>query len=294
MSDLVTTAVPATKDAVSRSAGSSRLRRALASIACIAIGAIYSFPLVWVASMSIREKHDALGMTLIPTTFRPQNFIDAWVTLNMGTLFVNTILVAIGTIVLSIGMAVLAAYGFVRWRSRITEGIFLLILLGMMIPPAGIILPFFVLARSLGIYNSLFAVVLAEAAFALPLAVLLLRGYIERVPAELIDAARVDGANPWRTFRYVVMPLLVPAIATSALFILLFAWNDLLLPLILLPDPNGSTVVVGLSTSVGRYGQVNLAGLGAASLLALIPVMTVFILSRRYYVQGLAAGAVKG
>lgn len=277
-----------------RAAGSKRSTRILVSVACIVLGAIYAFPLAWVVSMSIRSQDDALGMTLIPRSFRPQNFVDAWVSLNMGQLFVNTILVAAGTVFLSIVLSVFAAYGFVRWRTRLTEFLFLLILLGMMIPPAGMILPFFFLARGMGLYNSLWAIIIAETAFALPLAVLLLRGYIERVPTELIDAARVDGASPWRAFRYVVLPLLTPAIATSSLFILLFAWNDLLLPLILLPDPQGSTLVVGLSQSIGRFGQVNLGTLGAATLLALLPILVVFIAARRFYVQGLAAGAVKG
>ena len=273
---------------------SRRVKRALASIACLVIGAIYSFPLVWVASMSIREQRDALGMNLIPTTFRPQNFVDAWVDLNLGQLYINTFIVAGGTVILSIGMSVLAAYGFVRWRSRVTDGVFTIILLGMMIPPAAVIIPVFVLARSLGIYNTLTAIILAETAFAIPLAVLLLRGYLERVPAELIDAARVDGASPFRAFRFVVLPFLVPAIATASLFILLFAWNDLILPLTLLPNPSGSTLVVGLALTVGKYGQVNLAALAAAALLAVLPVLVIFIMSKRYYVQGLSAGALKG
>jgi ABC-type glycerol-3-phosphate transport system permease component len=273
---------------------SKRSRRIFVSLSCVVIGMVYAFPLVWVISMSVRSPSDALGMTLIPHSFYLQNFVNAWVTLDMGQLFVNTILIAMGTVILSVLLSVLAAYGFVRWRTRLTELLFLLFLFGMMIPPAGMILPFFVLARSMGLYNSLWAVIIAETAFALPLGILLMRGYIERVPTELIDAARVDGATPWRVFRYVVLPLLTPAIATSSLFILLFAWNDLLLPLILLPDPQGSTLVVGLASSTGQFGLVDLGMLGAASLLGLLPILVVFIVSRRYYVQGLAAGAVKG
>lgn len=280
--------------AQTRPAGARRGRRVLASVACLALGIFYALPLVWVASMSVRSQEDAVEMTLLPRSFRLANFSDAWTNLHLSTLFANTIFIAIGTVVLSIGMSVLAAYGFVRWRSRLTDGVFLLILLGMMVPPAGMIVPFFVLVQNLGLYDSLVSVILAETAFSIPLAVLLLRGYIERIPTELIDAARVDGASPWRAFVHVVLPLLAPAVATASLFILLFAWNDLLLPLVLLPDPSGSTLVVGLSQTIGQYGQINLGLLGAAALLALLPILVVFIAARRYYVQGVAAGALKG
>ncbi len=275
-------------------AGRSRIGRVLASLACFILGAVYAFPLFWTASLSVRDQQDALRPTLLPASFRPQNFVDAWEGLSLADLFRNTIFIAATTVILSVGMSVFAAYGFTRWRTRMTEAMFVIILLGMMVPAAGVIVPFFVLMRGIGLYGTLVAVILAETAFAIPLVVLLMRGYIERIPSELIDAARVDGASPFRGFIYVVLPLLMPAVVTSSLFVLLFAWNDLMLPLVLLPDPTDSTIVVGMAGTVGQYGAVNLGILGAAAVLVLLPILVIFIAARRYYVQGLAAGAVKG
>lgn len=269
------------------------LRRALSSCACVLIGITYLIPLLWVVSLSLRSESDATSLGIVPSTFRPSNYPDAFKHFGMGSLFANSALVTAGTVALALAMSVLAAYGFARWRSRITESMFLLILLGLMVPPATMVVPFFLAMLNMGLYNSLLAVILGEAAFALPLGILILRGYIDRIPHELTDAARVDGAGPLRSFVHVVLPLLKAPIVTVALFIAMFTWNDFLLPLVLLPDPSHSTITVGLAQSVGQFGQLQLALISAASVMALLPILAIFIAARRYYVQGLNAGALK-
>ncbi|MGB2712447.1 MAG: carbohydrate ABC transporter permease [Conexibacter sp.] len=268
-------------------------RRVIASITCIGIGIVYLLPLLWVVSLSVRDQSDVLSLRILPGSFRPRNYVDAFTQFDLGTLLAHSVLITAGTVVLSVAMSVTAAYAMSRWRSRLTEGLFLLILLGLMVPPATMIVPFFVVMTNLGFYDSLVAVILGEAAFGLPLGIMILRGYIDRIPLELTDAARVDGATPWRAFRLVALPLLRPAVATVALFITLSAWNDFLLPLVLLPDATSSTVTVGLASSVGTYGQLQPGLLAAASLMAVVPVLAVFMAARRYYVGGLSAGALK-
>ncbi|MGB2709909.1 MAG: carbohydrate ABC transporter permease [Conexibacter sp.] len=250
-------------------------------------------PLVWVASLSVREESDIVSLRILPSTFRPENYREAWETFGLGTLFVNSIVITAGTVVLSVAMSVTAAYGMARWRNRLTEGLFLMILLGLMTPPSLVILPFFIAMLNLGLYDSLAGVILAEAAFALPVGILILRGYIDRIPAELVGAARVDGATPWQAFRHVVLPQLTPAVVTVSLFITIFTWNDFLLPLVLIRNTDSSTLTVGLASSIGQYGQSNVGLLAAASLLTVIPVVAVFMAARRYYVLGLSAGALK-
>jgi ABC-type glycerol-3-phosphate transport system permease component len=270
-----------------------RLRRIAAGIGCLLVGAVYLLPLLWVASLSVRSEEDVTSFDIVPRSFEASNYSKAWREYALGTLFAHSIFVTIGTVLLSVAMSVLAAYGFARWRSRLTEGMFLLILLGLMVPPATMIVPFFLVMQNLGLYNNLFAVVLGEAAFALPLGILILRGYVDRIPFELTDAARVDGATPIRAFVHVVLPLLKAPIITVALFITLFTWNDFLIPLVLLPNPQQSTLTVGLAQSVGQFGQLQLGLISAASVMALLPILAVFFAARRYYVQGLSAGALK-
>ncbi len=246
-------------------------------------------PFAWVLSLSIRDSDDVLSLQIVPHSFRTGNFGDAWNFFSLGTLFMNTIVIAIGTVALTLGLSTMAAYGFARFRSRLSEAVFLMILLGLTVPPAAMIVPFFVLMHDLGLFNSRLSVILAETAFSLPLGVLLMRSYVERLPFDVVDAARVDGARPFRAFRLVVVPLLRPGMATLTLFVTLTAWNDLLLPLVLLPSADQSTLTVGLATAVSGFGQVHLAALAAASVLAAVPVLVVMFALRRYYVDVLAS-----
>jgi raffinose/stachyose/melibiose transport system permease protein len=162
-----------------------------------------------------------------------------------------------------------------------------------MVPPAGVIITFFVTMRQLHLYNSLLAVIIGETAFALPLSILILRGYIESIPIDLTDAARVDGASDWKAFWFVAFPLLKPAVATVALFTTIATWNDFLIPLVLMADPQRSTLTVGLARLASQYGAFNEELVSAAAILATVPVLVVFIAARRYYIKGLSAGAIK-
>ena len=265
-----------------------------ATIVCLLVGAVYLIPLAWVLSISFRSGNDVFTSIFVPHSFAPGNYTDAWNKYGLGVLFLNSTLITAGTVVLSLALSVTAAYGFSRHRTRLRESLFLLILTGLMIPPAAIIIPFFVLMNDLRLYDKLFAVVLAETAFVLPLGILILRGYIDNIPSELSDAARVDGAGEWGAFRHVVVPLLRPPIATVALLITLSTWNGFLLPLVLLSDPTQSTVTVGIAQFSSQFGVLEWQLVAAAAVMAMLPVLVVLVALRRYYVQGLAAGALKG
>jgi raffinose/stachyose/melibiose transport system permease protein len=277
----------------STGARTSRPRRFALSCVCVGIGAVYLIPLAWTLSLSVRTNSDVFSNRLLPHTFRPGNFADAWGQFDLGILFEHSALITAGTVFLSVLLSVLAAYGFSRYRSHLSELTFLTILTGLMVPPAGVIIPFFVTMRQLHLYDTLLAVVVGETAFALPLGILILRGYIDAIPVDLTDAARVDGATDWKAFWYVAFPLLKPPIATVALFTTISTWNGFLLPLVLLHDPQRSTLTVGLSRLQGQYGALNLELVSAAAILAIIPILAVFVTARRYYVRGLSAGALK-
>jgi len=282
--------------AIPRARGERRLgpaARAGLSIVCFVIGAVGLIPLVWTLSPSIRTGSDVFSNRVLPHSFRLANFVDAWNMFGLGTLFLHSVIVTLGTVAITTALAVTAAYGFARYRSRITEAIFLLILTGLMVPPAAVIIPFFVAMTRLGLYNTLLSVVIGESVFALPFSLLLLRGYIDTIPIDLTDAARVDGASQFQAFRYVALPLLKPALATVALFSTISTWNGFLLPLVLLNNSSTSTLTVGLSTVSSEFGALNLQLLSAAAVLAILPILVVFVAARRYYVQGLSAGAVK-
>ena len=229
------------------------------------------------------------------TRSRPGNYADAWDKYGLGVLFLNSTLITAGTVVLSLGLSVTAAYGFSRHRTRLREGVFLLILTGLMIPPAAIIIPFFVLMNDLHLYDKLFSVVLAETAFVLPLGILILRGYVDNIPvgAERCRTCgrrrRVDGLPARRSCRCCARRS-----PRSALLITLSTWNGFLLPLVLISDPSQSTVTVGIAQFAGQFGVLEWQLVAAAAVMAMLPVLVVLVALRRYYVQGLSAGALKG
>jgi ABC-type glycerol-3-phosphate transport system permease component len=287
------TSVPAEVRLPQRRALRLRPKRFAASLVCLIVGVVYLFPLLWALSMAVRTNDDVFSGRVVPRTFEPANFATAFERYGMDVLFVNTAVITAATVAFSVVLSVVAAYGFSRYRGRISEGLFLLILTGLMIPPAAIIIPFFLTMRELHLYDSLLAVILGETAFVLPLGILILRGYVDNIPIALTDAARVDGATEWKAFWYVAFPLLKPAVATVALFTVISTWNGFLLPLVLLRDSERSTLTVGLARVLSQFGQLEIEIVAAASVLAVLPVLVIFVAARRYYIKGLSAGAIK-
>ena len=279
-----------------RTSGQQKVRtaRVVGSVVCIAIGVLYAAPIVWMLSLSLRSDSDAGRLEILPNSFTVANYPGVFNSLRMGQLLINSTIIAGGTALLTVAVSALAAYGFVRYRNRLTEVAFVLIVLGMMLPQAALVIPMFVIMRQFQLYDTLLAVIIGETALAIPLAVLILRGYVERIPQDLTDAARVDGAKPIHAFRLVVLPILMPGIISAALFTTVFTWNSLLLPLVFLGDPAGSTLTASLSQLLSVFSQQGVGSLAAASIIAILPLIILLIFTRRYYVQGIAAGALKG
>jgi ABC-type glycerol-3-phosphate transport system permease component len=268
-------------------------RATVGSLVCVLIGVIYVVPLLWVLSASLQSSRDAFQSPLVPHSFRMRNYADAWTQFGLGLLFRNSVLITAAAVVGGVALSFSAAYGFSRFRSRTLEAVFLLLLLGLMVPPAAIITPFFVGVRELGLYNTLTAVVLGEIAFFLPFGVLVFRGYMERIPEELLDAARVDGAPERVILLRIVLPQLRAAIATVGIFFALASWNDFLLPLILIRDSSASTVTVGMSRFGGEFGTFQWELVAAGSVIAIVPMLVLFTWARRFYLAGITAGALK-
>lgn len=273
---------------------SKRAITLLPTAACLVVGTIYLIPLAWAISLSLRSSTEVFGV-IGQHTFKPGNYTEAWRLYGLGHLFGNTIFITVWTVILVLVLATTAAYGVVRYRTRLAEIVFVVILLGLMIPPAAVLLPFFVGMRDVGLYDHLYAVVLAETVFALPFGMLLLRGYIEQVPMELNDASRVDGASEWQSFWHVTLPLIRPAMTTLAIFVVLGTWNGFIWPLLLITDPRQGTLTTALATlsSGNLLVGITVQLLAAASVMAAVPVIAFMFIARRAYIKGIVSGALK-
>jgi multiple sugar transport system permease protein len=208
---------------------------------------------------------------------------------------VNSLIVAILAAVLTAGVATLAGYGFGLFRFRASGALFGLVLVAFMVPFQAVLTPLFLEMHDLHLLNSLAGLGLFYTAFNLPFGVYVMRNSFLAVPRELIDAARVDGASVMKMLVLVLRPLIVPGIATSALYAFLFSWTEFLAALTFLTNDSLFTLPVALiNVEAGNYGAINYGLLLAGAVIAMIPCIVVYVSLQRFYVRGLVSGALKG
>lgn len=208
---------------------------------------------------------------------------------------INSLVVAALTAVLTAVVATLAGYGFALFRFRSSGFLFGLVLLAFMVPFQAVLTPAFLEMHDLHLLNNLVGLGLFYTAFNLPFGVYVMRNSFLAVPRELIDAARADGASVIRMLVWVLRPLIVPGIATSALYAFLFAWTEFLAALTFLTRDGLFTLPVALiNVEAGNYGAINYGLLLAGAVIAMIPCIVVYVALQRFYVRGLVSGALKG
>jgi ABC-type glycerol-3-phosphate transport system permease component len=271
-----------------------RRRRILTSILLAAACAVWVYPLIWMIAASFKPNSELFSNTgLVPDSPTFDNYTRAWTEANISDYFVNTLFVTVGSVLITV--VATALMGYVLGR-RPLPGKWLLI--GLMvftifIPQGYTIIPVFELLTNLGLGQSLWGLMLATCGHNIVIFTLLFAGYFTQMPKELEEAARMDGVGPVQTFFYVMLPLSKPIIVTVIVMQTLQAWNDFLLPLVItLANPALRTLSVGIYSFKGEH-FVDWGGMTAASTIAILPVVLIFLLLQRYFVDGLA-GAVKG
>jgi len=262
------------------------------------ISAIFVLPLVW---ETIRSFQPELVVTQAPSSKTFANLsLSNYQALLSGQddilrNVVNSLIVAVGAALLTALVATLAGYGFALFRFRGSGAVFGLVLVAFMIPFQAVLTPLFIEMHWMHLLNSLLGLALFYTTFNLPVGVYVMRNSFLQVPRELVDAARVDGASVMKTLVSVFRPLIMPGIATAALYAFLFSWTEFVGALSFLTNDTLFTLPVALSNvETGTYGSVNYGLLLAGAVIAMVPCIVVYVGLQRYYVRGLVSGALKG
>lgn len=268
-------------------------------VLAVAISAIL-LPLLYVISIGFRYHDDvyevfpSMGLTLdnIPEAIRQTvKFAQITFTRTMA----NSLVVSSASIVGIIIISVLAAYAFSTYKFRFKEPIFIIFLISFMIPVQVLLIPLFVLMKNMKLLNSYLVLILPYIAIHFPIAVLILRGFFEKIPMEIKEAAKIDGATDTRILTNVVLPISKPAIATVITFSFMMVWNEFLFALVFIRKDHLQTLPIVLNLlQYNPHGIVHYEVYGAFIFLSLIPEIIIFILFQRWFIAGLSAGAVKG
>jgi raffinose/stachyose/melibiose transport system permease protein len=235
-------------------------------------------------------------VAVIPSPWVFSNYIDVVFGANALVFwrqFLNSLIVAVVAVGLTVGFGALAAFAFARMAFRGREAVFTLFVLGLLFPTAVAILPLYILVRSLGLSGNLLGVALPQAAFALPLTIVILRPFFRSIPTELEDAARMDGCSSFGFFWRVLLPLSRPALATVSVLAIVATWNAFLLPLILLNGADQWTLPLGVMNFSTEYSSDH-ARVLAYTVISIIPAIVFYAFAERQLVGGLTSGAVKG
>ncbi len=261
----------------------------------IGLFAFCAFPLYWMVVSSLKVSHELLAS---PPTFWPQEWdLRAYRTLfyetNFVTYFKNTIVVAALTTGIVLAAGIIGAYALTRYRFRGRTLVGRVTLLAYMFPPIIMLVPLFLLARELGLVNSLVGLALTYISFSLPYALWILRAFFPSIPIDLEHAAMIDGANRAQALWHVVMPLALPGIIATAIFTFIVAWNDFLFALVLIGKDDLKTLAIGINEFF-HMAVVDWGLIMAAGVMVTIPAVIFFVAVQRYLIAGWGAGGMKG
>ncbi len=258
---------------------------------------IFVVPLAFGLFRSVQPS-DVIVNARDPATFFDltlENFSNLFAESNLGRSIMNSLIVSVATAVLTAAVALFAGYGFSRFRFRLSPILFATIVVTMMVPFQAILTPLYLQLNAMRLTDTRIGLILFYTTVNLPFGVFVMRNSFASVPTELEDSGHVDGAGTLRTLFSVMWPLVVPGVATTALYAFLASWTEFLGALTFITDPDLYTLPVDMvNLQQGAYGQIDFGLLAAGAVVAMIPCVILYAALQRYYVRGLASGAVKG
>ena len=256
-------------------------------------GLITVIPFGLLLLTSLKSKADVMkGAFAIPAYPHFENYVNAWTDGRFGTYFVNSVIVVVPVVGVSILLGLIAGFAFAYLSFPFKKSIFVILTIGMMVPTEAFIIPLYYEMLYLNMINTYWALILSQIALSVPFATLFMASAMQQLPTEILEAAVLDGATRPQVLWRVIVPLLLPAVSTLSLFLFIWTWNEFLLPLILVNDDALRTLPIGMLFFQGKY-TVNTPVLTAGAIIVIAPIVVVYLIFQRRFIEGLTAGASK-
>lgn len=262
-----------------------------AILVVLAIGIVVPFLSIFLASM--QPSGSVVTGLSWPEQWSLDNYRQAWTVAGFSGLLRNSLMVTVGVVPVAVFVATLAGYALGTMNLPGGDAVFIFFVAGLTIPVELIVIPLYFDLQLVGLTNSLWGVILAEIALFMPFSVFWMRTHFRSTPAELMEAARIDGASSWAILRQVLLPLARPSLMTLAVLVFMWSWNQFLLVLILIQDPEMRTAPAGLGFFVGQHAT-DIPVLSAGTVIVILPVLTLYLVFQRSFISGLLQGALKG
>ncbi|UYN83442.1 MAG: carbohydrate ABC transporter permease [Microcella sp.] len=286
--------VPTTTLAGSKSTKFTRLMRHLL---LLTLALVMLYPVIWMLSSSFKPADEIFtNPGLWPREWTLDNYINGWTALQFGfeRYFLNSTVIAVAAVVGNLFSCSLAAFAIARLKFRGSKWVLAIVLLTIMLPYHVVVVPQYVVFSSLGWVNTFWPLILPKFLATDAFFIFLMVQFIRALPRELDEAARIDGCGPFGIYFRIILPLTMPALATTAIFTFIWTWNDFFTPLIYLNDPAVHTLPIALRSFLDSTGMSSFGSLFAMSLLALGPIVGFFIVAQKYLVDGIATTGAKG
>lgn len=269
-------------------------KKVISFIILIPILLFIILPYVVMISTSIKSSDEVMSAnpTLFPEKVQWFNFIEVWSIVPLKEYFLNSLIVASLSSLLALLLAIPTSYALARMRFKGKKFFLYLFLVTQMFPPIVLIIGLFKMMANLNLLDTLFSLIITNAALTLAFAVWLLTGFFKTIPYEIEEAANIDGANMFTKITKIIIPLAKPGIITVVLFSFIMSWNEFLFAYTFISSPEKNLITVGIYTFIGRYA-IQWEYLMAASLLAVVPVIILFLIIKKHLVSGLTSGSVK-
>ncbi|MEM6428714.1 MAG: carbohydrate ABC transporter permease [Deinococcota bacterium] len=252
-----------------------------------------AFPLCWMLYSSLKTNREIFASPFaLPQRMRLGHFVEAWQVGNLGRFYLNSIFVTLTSVVIIVTVSSLAAYAFARFTFKGRDVLYYTFLIGLMLPPQVVIIPLYILLRDLNMLNTYWSLILPYSAWSLSVSIFLLRSFYLTLPGELEDAAKIDGASLFQTFRLVMLPLIRPALVTVVVLNIVNLWNEFLFALLFIQDEARRTLPAGMLNFYG-YHQVDYRLVFSGLSIVTIPILIAFFFFQKQVINGLTISGVE-